>query len=122
MKKWLIAIIVLNVISGVITAASLFAQNWFLGLIGLATTILAIVPTIAIIRLLGEVEDLRASVQYLQERQRYTEQVMSESPELLSIMQTQPVGHTWACPRCRTVNKSGTAVCESCGAAFYKHS
>lgn len=118
MKKCLIVLVVINVIAGAVSGFALLAENLLLGIVGFAGTALGIVPYIALIHALEEIEDLRASVQLLFGRTRRMETAMDTSEELSVAMRSQPAGEMWSCPRCQTVNKVGTASCESCGAAY----
>lgn len=118
MRKCLIAMIIINLLGGVLGSFALLAQNILLGVLGFVGTALSVVPYIALLQAMDDIEDLRASVQVLQGRIYQMRQAVDTVPEVKTALDKQVSRHVWSCPRCGAVNKAGTHECESCGARY----
>ena len=118
MKKCLIALVVINILGGVIAGFALLVNNLLYGILGFVGTALSVVPYIALLQAMEDIEDLTASIQVLQGWLHQMRSAMDTSPELSTAMQKHVSQQAWTCRRCNAVNKGGTHTCESCGGRY----
>ncbi len=118
MKKCLIVLVVINIIGGIAVGFGLLVQNLLLGIVGFAATGLSVVPYLALIQAMDDIDDLRASVQVLQGRLHQMREAVDTVPEVKTALEKQVSRRVWTCPRCQAVNKAGTHECESCGGRY----
>ena len=121
MKKWLYAILSIEIIANIVMFFILLYSSLFAALFGTAINLLSIVPIIAIICNINDIED----IQYDMSKMRYTMRKIEDSLESANEHNekiSEPVAGAsvgvWECVKCGTVNKEGTNRCENCKAAY----
>lgn len=122
MKKLLYILLFLQIISGVYLFFLFLGNNVFAAVVAVFISILQIVLTLSVIRNTDETERLSEETFWLRTKLKELENVVNpyNSPEsaVPAAYHGEAARGTWECVKCGTVNKAGTDVCQSCGAAY----
>lgn len=122
MKKLLYILLFLQIISGVYLFFLFLGNNAFAAVVAGFISILQIVLTLSVIRNTDETERLSEETFWLRTKLKELEDVVNpyNSPEsaVPAAYHGEAARGTWECVKCGTVNKAGTDVCQSCGAAY----
>lgn len=122
MKKLLYILLFLQIISGVYLFFLFLGNNVFAAVVAGFISILQIVLTLSVIRNTDETERLSEETFWLRTKLKELEDVVNpyNSPEsaVPAAYHGEAARGTWECVKCGTVNKAGTDVCQSCGAAY----
>lgn len=122
MKKLLYILLFLQIISGVYLFFLFLGNNAFTAVLAGFISILQIVLTLSVIRNTDETERLSEETFWLRTKLKELENVVNpyNSPEsaVPAAYHGEAARGTWECVKCGTVNKAGTDVCQSCGAAY----
>ena len=122
MKKLLYILLFLQIISGVYLFFLFLGNNAFAAVVAWFISILQIVLTLSVIRNTDETERLSEETFWLRTKLKELEDVVNpyNSPEsaVPAAYHGEAARGTWECVKCGTVNKAGTDVCQSCGAAY----
>ena len=122
MKKLLYILLFLQIISGVYLFFLFLGNNAFAAVVAGFISILQIVLTLSVIRNTDETERLSEETFWLRTKLKELEDVVNpyNSPETAvpAAYHGEAARGTWECVKCGTVNKAGTDVCQSCGAAY----
>ena len=122
MKKLLYILLFLQIISGVYLFFLFLGNNAFAAVVAGFISILQIVLTLSVIRNTDETERLSEETFWLRTKLKELENVVNpyNSPEsaVPAAYHGEAARGTWECVKCGTVNKAGTDICQSCGAAY----
>ena len=122
MKKLLYILLFLQIISGVYLFFLFLGNNAFAAVVAGFISILQIVLTLSVIRNTDETERLSEETFWLRTKLKELEDVVNpyNSPEsaVPAAYHGEAARGTWECVKSGTVNKAGTDVCQSCGAAY----
>ena len=122
MKKLLYILLFLQIISGVYLFFLFLGNNAFAAVVAGFISILQIVLTLSVLRNTDETERLSEETFWLRTKLKELEDVVNpyNSPEsaVPAAYHGEAARGTWECVKCGTVNKAGTDVCQSCGAAY----
>ena len=122
MKKLLYILIFLQIISGVYLFFLFLGNNAFAAVVAGFISILQMILTLSVIRNTDETERLSEETFWLRTKLKELEDVVNpyNSPEsaVPAAYHGEAARGTWECVKCGTVNKAGTDVCQSCGAAY----
>ena len=122
MKKLLYILLFLQIISGVFIFFMLIGSNAFAAVVAVFISILQMILTLSVIRNTDETERLSEETIWLRTKLKELEDVVNPYNSLESAVPAAYHGEaargTWECVKCGTVNKAGTDVCQSCGAAY----
>ena len=122
MKKLLYILLFLQIISGVYLFFFFLCNNAFAAVVAGFISILQIVLTLSVIRNTDETERLSEETFWLRTKLKELENVVNpyNSPEsaVPAAYHGEAARGTWECVKCGTVNKAGTDICQSCGAAY----
>ena len=122
MKKLLYILLFLQIISGVFIFFMLIGSDAFTAVVAGFISILQIVLTLSVIRNTDETERLSEETFWLRTKLKGLENIVNpyNSPEsaVPAAYHGEAARGTWECVKCGTVNKAGTDVCQSCGAAY----
>lgn len=122
MKKLLYILLFLQIISGVYLFFLFLGNNAFAAVVAGFISILQIVLTLSVIRNTDETERLSEETFWLRTKLKELENVVNSynSPEsaVPAAYHGEAARGTWECVKCGTVNKAGTDICQSCGAAY----
>lgn len=122
MKKLLYILLFLQIISGVYLFFLFLGNNAFAAVVAGFTCILQIVLTLSVIRNTDETERLSEETFWLRTKLKELENVVNpynpSEPAAPTVNHGAAARGTWECVKCGTVNKAGTDVCQSCGAAY----
>ncbi len=121
MRNLLKALLIVDIICIVIEFFVLLSNSLLLALLLIPLSVLGLVPLIAVIRNMDEIDDLRATL----DRLRYEVKLLSDNSEPakphddISLPErTETARGTWECLKCNTVNKAGTTRCSNCRAKY----
>ncbi len=122
MKKILYILLAINIFALAIAFFMLLSKSLWLAFVYLGIGAIGLVPTLAIIRCLDDVEDLHYQVTVLYEKLRKFE---NGNQEEIPFQNPEPFAHygdksdlTWKCIKCDTINKAGTTNCSNCNAEY----
>ena len=122
MKKLLYILLFLQIISGVYLFFLFLGNNAFAAVVAVFISILQIALTISVIRNTEDIEQLNEETAWLRTKLKGLENIVNpyNSPEsaVPAAYHGEAARGTWECVKCGTVNKAGTDVCQSCGAAY----
>ena len=122
MKKLLYILLFLQIISGVYLFFLFLGNNAFAAVVAVFISILQIALTISVIRNTEDIEQLNEETTWLRTKLKGLENIVNpyNSPEsaVPAAYHGEAARGTWECVKCGTVNKAGTDVCQSCGAAY----
>ena len=122
MKKLLYILLFLQIIGGVYLFFLLIGNNAFAAVVAGFTCILQIALTLSVIRNTDETERLSDETFWLRTRLKELEDAVNPynppEPAAPTVNHGAAAYGTWECVKCGTVNKAGTEVCQSCGAAY----
>lgn len=122
MKKLLYILLFLQIISGVFIFFMLIGSNAFAAVIAGFSSLLQIALTFSVICNTEGVEQLSEETAWLRQKLKRLEEAVNpyNSPEsaVPAAYHGEAARGTWECVKCGTVNKAGTDVCQSCGAAY----
>ena len=122
MKKLLYILLFLQIISGVYLFFLFLGNNAFAAGVAVFISILQMILTLSVIRNTDETERLSEETIWLRTKLKELEDVVNpyNSPEsaVPAAYHGEAARGTWECVKCGTVNKAGTDVCQSCGAAY----
>ncbi len=125
MKKVLYGIIVLDVLAAVVSFFVLLGSNVIMACLALIGAAVSLVPLILLLQCIDRIEGLEIRLDTLQQKLRAQERTANESePEETSAstydapLPKMTSSSRWVCSKCQSINKSGTAVCDSCGAHY----
>ncbi len=122
MKKLLYILLFLQIISGVYLFFLFLGNNAFAAVVAVFISILQMILTLSVIRNTDETERLSEETIWLRTKLKELEDVVNpyNSPEsaVPAAYHGEAARGTWECVKCGTVNKAGTDVCQSCGAAY----
>ena len=122
MKKLLYILLFLQIISGVYLFFLFLGNNAFAAVVAVFISILQIALTISVIRNTEDIEQLNEETTWLRTKLKGLENIVNpyNSPEsaVPAAYHGEAARGTWDCVKCGTVNKAGTDVCQSCGAAY----
>ena len=122
MKKLLYILLFLQIISGVYLFFLFLGNNAFAAVVAVFISILQIALTISVIRNTEDIEQLNEETTWLKTKLKGLENIVNpyNSPEsaVPAAYHGEAARGTWECVKCGTVNKAGTDVCQSCGAAY----
>lgn len=122
MKKLLYILLFLQIISGVYLFFLFLGNNAFAAVVAGFISILQIVLTLSVIRNTEDIEQLNEETTWLRTKLKGLENIVNpyNSPEsaVPAAYHGEAARGTWECVKCGTVNKAGTDVCQSCGAAY----
>ena len=122
MKKLLYILLFLQIISGVYLFFLFLGNNAFAAVVAVFISILQIALTISVIRNTEDIEQLNEETAWLRAKLKGLENIVNpyNSPEsaVPAAYHGEAARGTWECVKCGTVNKAGTDVCQSCGAAY----
>ncbi len=123
MKKLLYIILVINIISLILAFFMILGTSVFYAVIFALLGCLELVPIIALISCLDNIENLQADVSYhyykfkqLEEKSLEENQDNTTAPPKTNNPDTAIA--TWKCVKCDTVNKAGTNHCANCKAPY----
>lgn len=121
MKKILYVILVINILSLIYAFFMLFANSFFYAVLVVVLGGIGLVPLIALIKCLDNIEDLESEVSYLRYKIKGIEdnsaEEIKENP--LTVANNRYTANaTWKCIKCETVNKAGTNHCANCKAPY----
>lgn len=121
MKKLLYILLVVQLFATVYEFFTLMGAAFGLAIVSAAVNILSVTLTIAVIRNMGEIEELWYSLN----RMRHDIKVIDDNIEkpqnekiTPSIDRREAARGAWECVKCATVNKAGTDSCSNCGAQY----
>lgn len=121
MKKWLYVLLGIEIIANIVVFFTLLYSSLFAALFGTALNVLSLVPIIAIIYNINDIED----IQYDMSKMRYTMRKIEDSlakDRDSTEEEAEPVAGAsvgvWECIKCGNVNKEGTNHCDNCKAAY----
>ena len=121
MKKLLYVLLIINIISITIGFIILLPISVLLALLYLTIAALSLVPTIAVIRLLDDIELMQDNITHLYNKLHKLENLnqneTSENPEP-AARHGEEAKPPWKCVKCGTVNKAGTTNCSNCDNEF----
>ncbi len=122
MRKMLYILLVINIITLTVAFIMSLATAPLYSVLVLALGILELIPIIAIISCLDDIEKLKEDNAYLSYRLKKLEnEVLPEEPTHNSFPELSygvPASAIWECVKCGTVNKAGTTQCSHCKAAY----
>ncbi len=122
MKKLLYILLFLQIISGLYLFFLFLGNNAFVAVVAGFISILQIAITISVIRNTEDIEQLNEETTWLRTKLKELEDIVNpyNSPEsaVPAAYHGEAARGTWECVKCGTVNKAGTDVCQSCGAAY----
>ena len=122
MKKLLYILLFLQIISGLYLFFLFLGNNAFVAVVAGFISILQIALTISVIRNTEDIEQLNEETTWLRTKLKGLENIVNpyNSPEsaVPAAYHGEAARGTWECVKCDTVNKAGTDVCQSCGAAY----
>lgn len=123
MKKLLFILLAINILSYIFAFFMIMASSFLYAVVFAVLGILQLIPIIAIIMCIENIEALKNDVSYLQYKLKHLEDGVSVSKT--SDVSTPPVAEykdiaiaPWECVKCGTVNKAETAYCSNCKAAY----
>ncbi|MBQ3058066.1 MAG: zinc finger Ran-binding domain-containing family 2 protein [Clostridia bacterium] len=122
MRKLLIILLVINVITLAIAFIMSLVTAPLYAVLFLLLGILELVPIIAIISCLDDIDKLKQENAMLSYRLKKLEnEVLPEDPVHNSFPELaygEPARAIWECVKCGTVNKAGTTQCSHCKAPY----
>ena len=121
MKKLLYIILTINIISLILAFFAILGNSFFYAILFGLLGILQLVPIIALISCMDNIEKLQDEVSYLYYKLKHYEEDVGNIPESTS----SPIANnpdtaraTWECVKCGTVNKANTNHCANCKAPY----
>lgn len=124
MRKLLIVLLVINIITLCFGFFMILANSLLYALIILGLGILELIPIIALISCIDNIEDLQYDNKYLHEKIRKLEDMINGE----TVSKEENHIHTndgeyiasgvWECVKCGTVNKANTSKCSNCNAPY----
>ena len=121
MKKLLYVLLVIDIVALAICFIILLPASVLLAIFYLAMGVLGLIPTIAIIRCLDDIELMQDNISHLYNKLHKLEGInqneTSENPEP-AARHGEEAKLTWQCVKCGTVNKAGTTNCSYCNNEF----
>lgn len=123
MRKLLNIILVIQIIGVITEFFILLFHSVVLCIILTPISLLGIVPTIAIIKNMDDIEDLQYTLNHLRfELKQINENEKTEDSTTESlnsnIRHRETARGAWECVKCDTVNKEGTDHCSNCGSDY----
>ena len=127
MKAALLVLLVLQLVSGAILGIGAFSQSLLLGILSIASAVLGILPIIALLWCMDDVDDLRSECVRLQCKLYQLEKAVGPVQQPImkdgeaaqaSPLPIQTANRRWTCPKCQSVNAEGTSFCQECGARY----
>ncbi len=121
MRKLLIILLIINIIALSVSFLMMLGINLLYSIILLAFGILELIPIIAIISCLDNIENLQYENKYLYEKLKKLEDVSLDlEPQNAPVKTDNPntAPAVWECVKCSTVNKAGTEKCSNCNAPY----
>ena len=124
MRKLLIVLLVINIIALCFGFFMILANSLLYAIIFLGLGILELIPIIALISCLDNIEDLQYDNKYLHEKIRKLEDAingnnLSENSEFTYTNNSEHIASgVWECIKCGTVNKANTSKCSNCNAPY----
>ena len=125
MTKALYGIVVFDIIIAVFSFFALLANSIILACLSLVGSAISLVPLFMLIQCLDRIDNLEIDLDTLRQKFRAHEKAENGiDPEQesrifhdaqLPKMESQK---RWICKKCQSVNKPGTATCDSCGARY----
>ena len=121
MKKLLYVLLIINIFSMILAFFALLANSVIYAVIVLLLGILQLVPIIALIVSMNNIENMQDDLYYLYGKVKTLEEKTGFLPEK-KITEEQrasiTANGTWKCIKCGTVNKAQTTHCDNCKAAY----
>lgn len=124
MRKLLIVLLVINIITLGLGFFMILSNSLLYALIILGLGILELIPIIALISCIDNIEDLQYDNKYLHEKIRKLEDMINGE----TVSKEENHIHTndgeyiasgvWECVKCGTVNKAKTTKCSNCNASY----
>lgn len=122
MKKCLFILLIVNILSIAFGFFTILGVSVIYAIIFLSIGILQLVPIIAIISCLDNIEDLQYQNSKLFSKLKKLEEEMfgkQNSDEYITAVAKGDVAKaTWECIKCGTVNKPNTSYCSNCKAPY----
>jgi len=121
-RKYLNVILILQIIGSIAEFFILLSQSFVLSILLTPISILGIVPTIAIIRNIDAIEELRYDlnkIRYdIKNPDMFSDNDLPKENTVPSAQHKETARGTWECVKCGTVNKEGTSACYNCKAEY----
>ena len=108
MRKYLYLILVLQIIGAIAEFFILLSQSVILSVLLTPISLLGVIPTIAIIRNMDDIDDLRYEVNKLRYENNKSDVSSNDDFQLKispSVSNKETARGTWECVKCGTVNK-----------------
>lgn len=121
MRRFLQILLGVQIIASVLEFFVLLGQSFLYAVVALALSLLGLVPIIAVLRNMDEIEYLRSAVSTMRSQiRRLQDEVQEAAGESATpaVARADAAPGAWTCVKCGTVNKAGTARCETCKAAY----
>ncbi len=124
MKKWLYVLLAIEIVSLIISFFAIITNSLLLAILIIPFGILGLMPLIALILCMENIEELKADISYLSYRNKKLEDLLNadNTDSAVSKPPTANCGDaaiaTWQCVKCQTVNKGGTTYCSNCKAEY----
>ena len=121
MRKLLIILLVINAMALAIGFFMMLANSILYSIIFLAIGMLELIPIIAIISCLDDIEDLQYENNYLRTKIKKIEDSINgdvKEEEITVAHNPTAAKAAWECIKCGTVNKVETAECSNCNAPY----
>ncbi len=121
LKKIIIALAILNIVSGVFGFFFLLSVNIFYSFLSLGGGIIASVPYFALAGAMDDIEVLYEEQRKLKGQLHIMTDLMYGQTQLQTTAPPFPKEtsrRVWECVKCKTINKAGTSDCSHCGAKY----
>lgn len=118
MKKCLYILLIIDILAIACGFITMLTASIFYSIVFLALSILQLVPIIAIIYCLDNIEDHNYKISRLYLKLHHIEETKENdnTPPVAEIGDKSDL--PWKCIKCDTVNKAGATNCSNCGAKF----
>lgn len=121
MKRLLYILLVINIISLIIGILILMGNSLFYAVVFGALGVLQLIPLIAIISNMDNIEIMQDDLSYLYNKVRQIENANKNDDDIPSPPATNYKDTAiapWKCVKCDTVNKANTNHCSNCKAPY----
>ncbi len=121
MKKLLYTLLIIEIILAVVAFFVLLYTSVFAAVFLSALNLLTLVPIIAIIHNINDIDELEYTMSKLRYKVKVLEDIVNkDAPEKEKPTEKEApysMGN-WTCIKCGTINKMGTNECENCKAQY----
>ena len=121
MKKMLYALLIVEIVLAVVAFFVLLYTSVFAAIFLSALNLLTLVPIIAIIHNINDIDELEYTLSKLRYKVKVLEDIVNkDAPENEKPTEKEAPYSTgnWTCIKCGTINKIGTNQCENCKAQY----